>query len=59
MELENLALRHQLHVLRRQRPGWPRLLASDRLLLGMALPIVAALSCGAANGVNPNENAHH
>ena len=23
LELENLALRHQLHVLRRQRPGRP------------------------------------
>jgi putative transposase len=32
LELENLALRHQLHVLRRQRPGRPRLLAIDRLL---------------------------
>jgi putative transposase len=29
--LENLALRHQLHVLRRQRPGRPRLLTIDRL----------------------------
>jgi hypothetical protein len=32
VELENLALRHQLHVLRRQRPGRPRLFAIDRLL---------------------------
>src|SRR5271157_3833723 len=32
LELENLALRHQLHVLRRQRPGRPRLCAIDRLL---------------------------
>jgi hypothetical protein len=32
VELENLALRHQLHVLRRQRPGRPRLFAVDRLL---------------------------
>ena len=32
LELENLALRHQLHVLRRQRPGRPRLFAIDRLL---------------------------
>ena len=32
IELENLALRHQLHVLRRQRPGRPRLFAIDRLL---------------------------
>jgi hypothetical protein len=31
-ELENLALRHQLQVLRRQRPGRPRLFAIDRLL---------------------------
>ena len=32
VELENLALRHQLHVLRRQRPGRPRLFTRDRLL---------------------------
>src|SRR5271165_3255230 len=32
LELENLVLRHQLHVLRRQRPGRPRLFVSDRLL---------------------------
>jgi hypothetical protein len=32
LELENLALRHQLHVLRRQRPGRPQLFAIDRLL---------------------------
>src|SRR5258706_6402858 len=32
LELENLALRHQLHVLRRKRPGRPRLFAIDRLL---------------------------
>jgi putative transposase len=32
LELENLALRHQLHVLRRQRPGRLRLFAIDRLL---------------------------
>jgi hypothetical protein len=32
LELENLALRHQLLVLRRQRPGRLRLLAIDRLL---------------------------
>jgi Integrase core domain len=32
LELENLALRHQLHVLRRQLPGRPWLFAIDRLL---------------------------
>ncbi len=32
LELENLAQRHQLHVLRRQRPGRPRLFVIDRLL---------------------------
>src|SRR6202166_2744538 len=32
LELENLALRHQLHVLHRQRPGRPHLIAIDRLL---------------------------
>jgi putative transposase len=34
LELENLALRHQLQVLRRQRPGRPRLFTIDRLLWG-------------------------
>ncbi len=32
LQLENLALRHQLYVLRRQRPGRPRLFTIDRLL---------------------------
>src|SRR3981189_783393 len=32
VELENLALRHRLHVLRRQRPGRLRLFPIDRLL---------------------------
>src|SRR5271169_130947 len=32
VELENLALRHRLHVLRRQRPGRLRLFTIDRLL---------------------------
>jgi putative transposase len=32
LQLENLALRHQLHVLHRQRPGRPHLIAIDRLL---------------------------
>ena len=32
VELENLALRHQLHVLCRRRPGRLRLFAIDRLL---------------------------
>lgn len=32
LELENLAFRHQLPVLRRQRPGRPHLVALDRLL---------------------------
>src|ERR1035437_7076037 len=32
VELENLALRHQLHVLRLQRPGRLRLFTFDRLL---------------------------
>ena len=32
VELENLALRHQLHVLRRQRRGRIRLFTFDRML---------------------------
>ncbi len=32
VELENIALRHQLHVLRRQRPNRAQLFAIDRLL---------------------------
>ena len=44
LELENLALCHQLHVLRRQRPGRPQLFTIDRLLWSLALPDMAALS---------------
>src|SRR5271167_18107 len=32
LELEIVALRHQMTVLRRQRPGQPRLFSTDRLL---------------------------
>src|SRR5512143_3468999 len=32
LELELVALRHQLIVLRRQRPGQPRLFSGDRML---------------------------
>src|SRR5271168_2550395 len=32
LELEVVALRHQLTVLRRQRPGRPRLFSGDRML---------------------------
>ena len=46
VELENLALRHQLQVLRRQRPGRAPAVYFRPLALGLALPIVAALSGG-------------
>ena len=32
LELELVALRHQLTVLQRQRPGRPRLFSADRML---------------------------
>src|SRR3981081_1390655 len=34
LELELVALRHQVTVLRRQRPGQPRLFSTERLLWG-------------------------
>jgi putative transposase len=45
LELEIVALRHQLNVLRRQCPGRPRLSPIDRLLwVHIWLPIIAVLS---------------
>jgi putative transposase len=38
LELEIIALRHQLAVLRRQHPGRVRLFSIDRFLWGLALP---------------------
>src|SRR5713226_5337413 len=54
LELENLALRHQLHVLRRRRPGRPRPFTIDSPALGLALPIVAALPGGDGLGQADN-----
>jgi hypothetical protein len=41
LELELVALRHQVTVLRRQHPGRPRLFSTDRVALGVALPDLA------------------
>jgi putative transposase len=41
LALEVIALRHQLAVLRRQRPGRPQLFALDRPTLDLALPGLA------------------
>jgi hypothetical protein len=46
VELENLALRHQLYILRRQRPGSATAVYFRPLALVLALPILAALSRG-------------
>ena len=43
LELEVIALRHQLAVLHRQRPGRPQLFALDRLLWIWLLPGLAAV----------------
>jgi hypothetical protein len=43
LQLENLAFRHQLHVLGRQRPGRPGLFTIDRLLWVLAVLLMAAL----------------
>jgi putative transposase len=39
LELEVVALRHQVTVLRRQRPGQPRLFSADRMLWVWLYPI--------------------
>jgi hypothetical protein len=44
LELENLALRHQLHVLRRQAADPAPAVYGRPLALGLALSIMAALS---------------
>src|SRR5215471_14169378 len=44
LELEVFALRHQLAILRRQRPGRPRLCSIDRLLWVWLYRALAALS---------------
>jgi hypothetical protein len=41
LEIELIALRHQVTVLRRQRPGRLHLSSLDRLLWGVALPDLA------------------
>ena len=46
VELENLALRHQLNVLRRQAAGSAPAVYFRPLALGLALPTLAALSGG-------------
>src|ERR1700730_9532129 len=56
LELELIALRHQVTVLRRQRPGRPKLFRADRLL-GVALPDLATglarHGAGQANNRDP------
>src|SRR5450631_4214729 len=50
LELELVALRHQVTVLRRQRPGQPRLLSADRLLWTWLLPPAPVVQCCQRSG---------
>src|SRR6185295_17848273 len=54
LQLEVLALRHQLQVLNRSRPRRLRLAMADRSALGVAVPLVARL----ANGTRHRQTAN-
>jgi hypothetical protein len=56
LELEVVALRHQLNALRRQRPGRSRLYSGDRLLSGEAC-YGGAVTRGASTAMPPAPSA--
>ena len=47
LQLENLALRHQIGVLQGSAKKRPKLVAADRLFLGLAVPGLERLALGA------------
>ena len=50
LQLENLALRHQIGVLQRCVRNRPKLTLVDRLFMGLAVPHLERLALGAGYG---------
>jgi hypothetical protein len=56
MQLEILALRHQLTVLQRRTNKRPRLRTADRLLWGVTFAALGAVALGAGNRQTGNSD---